>query len=523
MKAALLRIFSGVHVGAEITLAAGDWVIGRDESCDIVLSDASLAPRHAVLRVGESSVAYEKLDGDVLAAAGDALPGAEIPPGKLCRMGDVLFAWAAEGASETIWDDAKALLKGAAARASAKSDEPAEAKPAYQTADERSGEEKASAGASEAAGVAKAPAADADHSSENSAQTQKEHAGQKPVAAFSLALVILAGAILLSLGNSTSRESIARWLESQGATQAAESVRTLFAGKTEQEKAKSLEAFGTELAARGFKNVKVSAAGNGFIRVTGAVRDDKERAALLELARARPEPVMLDLRVASDYTGSLRAAFNAEGIWPEVTLRQSPEGEALLVAAYIEDAAEERRVFRAVEDMRPVDEAGNPLPMERRIRHSGDVQKALAAVLKTDGLERKVEVQYLPGVIRLTAADAQAAGDLDRAAAALAAAMDVPLKFEFGISAAAPKPQQTAARPAKAEPLPQKAAEKGGPEFEVTAVSGGALRFVTLSTGEKVFPGGRLPGGYTLESIEQNRLVLSKDKQIIHYQLRLRK
>ena len=46
MSAAALRILSGVHLGAEIVLEEGTWAVGRDDSCDIILSDAALAPRH---------------------------------------------------------------------------------------------------------------------------------------------------------------------------------------------------------------------------------------------------------------------------------------------------------------------------------------------------------------------------------------------------------------------------------------------------------------------------------------------
>jgi type III secretion protein D len=51
MSAAVLRIFSGLHIGAEIELIEGVYVIGTDDSCDLILSDSSLKARHAALRV----------------------------------------------------------------------------------------------------------------------------------------------------------------------------------------------------------------------------------------------------------------------------------------------------------------------------------------------------------------------------------------------------------------------------------------------------------------------------------------
>lgn len=51
MDAVVFRIYSGVHSGAQIELTPGTWVIGRDDSCDIILTDASIAARHAALIV----------------------------------------------------------------------------------------------------------------------------------------------------------------------------------------------------------------------------------------------------------------------------------------------------------------------------------------------------------------------------------------------------------------------------------------------------------------------------------------
>ena len=99
-----LRLYSGIHMGAEIALTEGLWVFGRDDSCDIVLADPGLAPRHAVLDVKANALRYENLDGRVESPEGEAPASAELEPGRLWRMGPVLFAWAAEGAAESLWE-----------------------------------------------------------------------------------------------------------------------------------------------------------------------------------------------------------------------------------------------------------------------------------------------------------------------------------------------------------------------------------------------------------------------------------
>ena len=46
-----LRTFAGPNIGAEVMLPEGVYTIGTDGSCDIVLSDSSLAARHAAFSV----------------------------------------------------------------------------------------------------------------------------------------------------------------------------------------------------------------------------------------------------------------------------------------------------------------------------------------------------------------------------------------------------------------------------------------------------------------------------------------
>jgi type III secretion system YscD/HrpQ family protein len=64
----LLKVLSGSQLGAEAGLPTGSaWTLGRDESCDIVLSDVSVAPHHAKLSVSATGeVALEEMEGRIL-------------------------------------------------------------------------------------------------------------------------------------------------------------------------------------------------------------------------------------------------------------------------------------------------------------------------------------------------------------------------------------------------------------------------------------------------------------------------
>ena len=60
-----LKIFSGPHVGAEVILADGDFVIGRDDDCDIILNDEAIADRHARLQIANGATTLLALSGSV--------------------------------------------------------------------------------------------------------------------------------------------------------------------------------------------------------------------------------------------------------------------------------------------------------------------------------------------------------------------------------------------------------------------------------------------------------------------------
>ncbi|MBC6497397.1 MAG: FHA domain-containing protein, partial [Alphaproteobacteria bacterium GM7ARS4] len=57
----ILKLLSGFHVGAEVALTPDTHVtIGRDESCDVILSDPSIAPQHGQLTIGKDGRAVIK-------------------------------------------------------------------------------------------------------------------------------------------------------------------------------------------------------------------------------------------------------------------------------------------------------------------------------------------------------------------------------------------------------------------------------------------------------------------------------
>ena len=94
-----LKILSGPHIGAEITLEAGSWSLGRHEECDLVLTDDTLNDKHLEFDISEQGVVVHNLAQD----KGIFLNGAQqdnefaLPPHTVVMAGNLYFAMGLTG------------------------------------------------------------------------------------------------------------------------------------------------------------------------------------------------------------------------------------------------------------------------------------------------------------------------------------------------------------------------------------------------------------------------------------------
>ncbi|MBW2067588.1 MAG: BON domain-containing protein [Deltaproteobacteria bacterium] len=61
----LLKILSGPHVGGEINLNAGKYIIGSGEEADIIISDSTVLPMQVLIDIANDEIQLEVLDGKV--------------------------------------------------------------------------------------------------------------------------------------------------------------------------------------------------------------------------------------------------------------------------------------------------------------------------------------------------------------------------------------------------------------------------------------------------------------------------
>lgn len=514
MSTIALRIFSGLHAGAEMELTDGAWTIGSGDSCDIVLSDAGLLERHAVIEVAQGRAEMKPLDGVVERVPGEASGAAE-----LFRLGPVLLAWAPRAEAEAAWQAVSASLQSAAAALVEKRTQP-DAETEAREADAHEGEKlaKREAPASEAQD-AEGSAEDGDSQAEASQRSTSSRTGFAVLAVVVLAAALLAGGLSVK----SVRTQAQNWLSAAGAEGAAAALDSLFGTEREEGEAQAqLESLKKTLAELNLPGISTSLGADGACcLIQGWVADDAERGAVLAAARRLPAPVVLQIKVATDYTAGPAAALRREGFWPAVGFipaSSAASPDAIHIEGYMESPQVEKAALAKASDAWPVDALGRRLQADCRILYRSDVEKLFQKHLPKT-LRGKVRTVYLPGSIRLEGSWREKDRSLlEQSIAAVRRDAGVPLRIALAesepTSAAEPMPKITAAASDK---------RSAAPSFRVAAVSGGTIKFITLASGEKVFAGGKLPGGFALEEIGHDKLVLSKDNQRINFPLRLSK
>ncbi|MBP3730849.1 MAG: type III secretion system inner membrane ring subunit SctD [Mailhella sp.] len=512
MAGVVLRIFSGLHIGAEVELCEGTYVVGADDSCDIILADQALSGRHAVLHVhassGQPSVEAAPLDGVLLLDGAQQAGTVSIPPAHPFQLSTVHLAWrASESEPAAQWDSVRSILTSDSSAPPPQNGSPHQ---------ENSEQTVPAADAGKAASAGQDASPSSDNVYTENAEEIIELAPEMRISFFSRLLkwFFAAMAFLLALLLSFS------WNDEPGETHK-----------------KIVERL---LKEAGYDKLAVIEQKEG-VTVSGRIASDRERGRLLRLAQHLQFPVYLALSVRSDAADAVKASYNTMGLYPEVTELPPSDHPGLLVRGYIRDGIlEEQAHAAAVKNVpalaRAADGQHPKLELYSEIRHMQDIDLLLAPAISARGMHSQVHVEYLPGrVVIHGSLTPEIRAGLNDIASDIQQKLGIPIPIDI-VNGAIPEakktssPDQTpAARVAEQNKETKAAPEKGSfspsatetlKPFKVTAVSMGPLKFLTLSTGERVFEGGELPGGYILESIGVEELTISKNNQKTIYPLR---
>ena len=499
MNSVVLRIFSGVHIGAEIELEEGVYVIGTGDSCDIILTDSSLVSRHAALHVSfpetGAQVSIEPLDGGI-SLSGNAVQEEERLPARYpFQLGLLLLAWTdSSTAGEEAWQEVQQYLLRAEHDAAPikKTEESVQATTLAEASPEP--EEQAN----NAGDAKELPPAESELSMPASPHGRKGKA-------FKVAGGLLAAGLAAML--------CFTWQDKESQRTPEQIMRSL-------------------LDEAGYQKLEVTGTKDS-VTVSGRIASDRERGRLLRLAQLLHFPVYLDVTVRSDAADAVKASFNSLGLFPEVTELPPSSHPGLLVKGYIQNGVLEEQALteaiRNVPALQPSGADGKPkLALFQDIRHEEDVRILLEPALAGAGLT--VSTEYRPGRIVLRGAfTPQSKSALEDIVAQVQTKLGVSAPFDIINSAETPGPVKSSniyTRQEKKETAPDEQAapssapSSSGSSFQVVSVSMGPMKFITLKNGERVFEGGELPGGYVLEHISVDELTLTRNNTTTLYPLR---
>lgn len=463
-----IYVFSGPHVGAEIILPEGSYTLGTSDSCDIILTDISLAPRHAQLdvHIGENEnttyLTVIPLEGSVW-ANNQAVPesGFQPKPGEFWYLGNTSFGWNFPGKN---WQN-KAAQQYAETLNKAESD------------NNNLGLEDIT----------------------TQTQEQKDDLVKK-VFGDALPQDIISKVDKFSMGKLIGVCLLVLFLGAIAISYQRDSV-------DEKTQVKFLQKV---LEDNGFSGVSVIP-GVQQIIIRGVVQSDVQRQLIYTLAQGVHSPVYIDVGVRDDLVNAVKAAFASRGI--HISVKEFSDPGIISISGYMKDGFVEEWSISAMRDDIPI-----PFKLEKHIVYAKEVAKVLDKIFAENKIG-SLKVTYLAGEIEIVGSfDEERTKKLDKALEEIKKELDVPIMFKI---------QQI-------KPAPITSAQKGqqlvkDENDEESSVLGGSvikgvtllpIPFITLSTGERIFKGGVLPSGYTLDSVSLDKLVFSKDNQYKEYPLR---
>ncbi len=508
VRVVALYVFSGPHLGARLELEEGSWLLGADDSCDIILSE--LAARHAVLDIsagkssGDITVLLSPLDGSVRLQGEKAIPppepGEQSPrlapgAGSGWYLGRTRFVWNLPDVEQlpSPLEEETRNISAAALEEDTRNVSPASNEVA--APDSSSSPKNANT-------LSASPTVVSLEMPSSVTPSKKSGLRARFILLALLAVILAAMSVALTPPALTPRQ---------------------YPIIVEQ-----------YLAAADISGLTVTPRAPG-VEVRGSVADDAAMLRLRDMARTLHFPVYFEVGVREDMLRAVRSSLGIRGFHPEVTITENDASPRLIVAAYMKDKALETAVFSALE--REV--RGLP-PEERHIVHEKELAPVLEEALKKAGLA-SVRVVYLPGRVDF-------AGDFrsEDAPTLLAVRREVGEHFGvplYGSSVVAPPSLSAAVQPSESGrtlsagtetdspsppsgALPAAAKMNGEDEIDplgglrVTGVTMSPMRFVTTADGRRLFEGAVLPGGCTLESISTKVLVLRRGERIFTYRLR---
>lgn len=463
----ILKVLSGPHLGAEVQLAAGDYRLGRDDSCDIVLSDRSLSGQHALFAISAEGVRVQNLAGEVRLDHQAHQDAARLLPFfTVIGLGTTHVAVGPEAAT---WPE---LVPPA---------QPA-AQPPQRV------EAPASSAAPPAESVVAAPEPMAGEGRSLSLST----ASGMPVgrdrrsslrrwaarAAALLLLLAMVGGFAANRDGLLAHRAIEPEVEAEAQPPSPREIITAMLRQDEM--------------ARG---VQVTEDRRGRLVVEGHVDSTAEQDALTEKLKQAPEPVQIRIVAGDQMVGMARDTLAALGY--DLDVSYAGDG-TLKLAGYVPEASDLQRAVDIVQrDVAGLDGIRNDVMTDRSIM--GGLEEKLRRANLGEAIRLRLEANK-----KITARGNVRAEDMP-AWTAIQAEFDRDYGKYLEIVS-----QVTESRRDNALP---------GVQLNVRALGFGDLPYVILGDGQKYLEGSVLTDGWTIQRIRPREVVLSKGGQLYVHEL----
>jgi type III secretion protein D len=523
-----LRVLSGPSLGAAIELAAGTYVIGSDDVCDLIFAaDTSVAERHLELRIHKRAdipeVRVRPLEGDIVIDGVDVPEdGASLANGEALGFGFSALAWQPIGQS---WGTIRLAPLEFAGRVSVEKAAETETAGTVEVEDAEAAEESTEENVS--SGV------------EGSGWLSLSRRELVRAGLFALVLVVLIVAVMSGSGFPPSPAVAARQLraalDSGNLKEAfafppspAAAARQLRVAREEGKlpgfppsPASAARRLRAALDAAGFQDIQVETGVARTLVLRGRVDNDQALRRVFRLTDGLPVRVNVEeVRVGSDLLRITREILNTHGFFPEIHYRDS--GDELDLALYLKDSMVETGMMASLSQDVPKLKTAT-----RKVAYARDVAPVLIRELARIGLDGG-QVAYLSGKVILPfRLDIQARQRLDAALETVRSDLGVPVFFQVTET---PLDQLSGKRTITMESGTNSAigvsdstnrlAVGSLGDLKVMSVTLGAIPFVTMTDQQKFFPGAVLPGGATLVSIHADRLIIQHGEETITYPLK---
>ncbi len=504
-----LYVFSGPHLGAKITLNEGKYIIGSDESADIILyaqkesKDFVIAPRHATF-----SITQEELASGVITV--EALDG-NIYKGQVKDMQDVFTVQAGEvfyiASTCMTWNLPNVVQESIVPQLTYVNAQ------AIENTETNSSNEALSQENDNIVDNTFLETVQATANNDDTTLTFQDALPERKANrsfVYRMVLFVIVGLALLGMSVYFDPQT--------------DNISTEY------------NYLVTSLAEDGIDNVEVlqqTINNTDSLLIEGFVQSEEERLRIQDLARTLHYPVYLSLYVQDDMLQAAQDSFALRGIHPHFELADS----VLHVSAYIKDPLIEEAAYAGLRQ-----DLGELPEIERKTVYEDDLSLRIEAKLLEKNI-RSVNAMYTNGGV--TIAGMFSADEVRNIHDGMNEIMDelgIPLHYNVILTDNNVQISQSVASSPNAEPvitvqetsLAQNSSESVLPVassaplqsfasdesvtlagLNITSFHTGSIPFVTTQEGQRLFVGALLPNGYTIDEITNEGVTLTKGSHTI--------